>query len=415
MRRAVLLLPLLVACKDQAADDSTASTDLRWYPDIEPIMMEKCATCHQAGGLGPGDWTQYASAAAGSAAIKAYVQAGAMPLPAADADCRPYHGHERMHLSDAERDAIIAWADGGAPEGDPAQSTNPQLPVLSLSDTDITLSMPAAYTLAPAQDGNDYWCMVLDNPLTEPRFITGFDVELNNRAVVHHMVLAIDQGGDAGIEYGTDGHQSTFQCRDPIVESDWLLLHAWTPGMEPVEMPEGVGLRLEPDDQIVLQMHYFTDPEGPSQTDLSAYKLRTAESVPTESYMTAFGPQRIVIPPDEPAHTVEASIRNTFGGPLTVYGAFPHMHLLATGYDSKITRQDGSEECLVRGAYDFDHQMTYMFEEPAIIQPNERLSMSCTWDNTADNPRQYNDPPQTVRFGEGSNEEMCFLLFYYSL
>lgn len=415
MRRALLILPLLYACNDKATDDSTPVTGVAWYPDIEPIMAEKCATCHQAGGLGPGDWTDYAAAAANAAAINTYIAANAMPLPAADPECRPYHGHERMHLTDQERADIDAWVQAGAPEGEPGLSTHPEVPVLRLNDTDLTLPMPAAYTLQPDPDGNDYWCMVLDNPFTEPRYITGFDVDVGNRAVVHHMLLAVDSGHNAGIEYGTDGHQQTFQCRDPVVESDWMLLHAWTPGMEPVEMPDGVGLLVQPGDQIVLQMHYFSDPDGPAQTDLSSYRLRTTDSVPTEAFMTAVGPTDILIPANATAHTEHQATRNNFGGPLTIYGAFPHMHLLGTGYEAKVTRSDGSEDCLVRGEYDFDHQMTYMFEEPMVVQEGERLGMQCTWDNSADNPRQYNDPPRPVRFGEGSNQEMCFLLFYYSM
>ncbi|MCB9766205.1 MAG: hypothetical protein H6739_40895 [Alphaproteobacteria bacterium] len=410
--RALLPLIVLVACNGKDGDDS-ATSGVVWYGDVENTVIEKCATCHQADGIGPGDWSTYETAAAGAEAIKVYVENGAMPLAAADPECRPYHGGERMHLTDAEKQSIIDWVDGGALAGDPANSSAPAIPYLHLDDTDTTLQMPFEHTLEVDEGDNEYFCMILDNPFTETRYVTGIDVEVGNREVVHHMLLAVDMNGDAGVGYGTDGTQTSFRCQDPIVEYDWLLLHAWTPGMEAVEFPEGVGLRVNPGDQIVLQMHYYADADLPAQADRSAYKLRTTDFVETVAEMTAFGPEDFRIPAGAEAHSDSDSLLNSFGS-LTLYGAFPHMHLLGSYFDSYVLRQGGEEDCLVRGDYDFDHQMTYMFDEPVAFNRRDRLVVQCTWNNAPDAPNQYNDPPQDIVWGEGSNAEMCYMLFYYS-
>lgn len=403
------MLFLLAACTgtdDVPANDSvTPTTDVTWYRDIEPLSYQKCATCHDGAGVGPGDWTSYDEASAAGPSIAGWVAADEMPLPAADPECRTYVGHERMNLTDDEKAALIAWGEGGAPLGDEADRTpDLTIPGTTLTDTDVELPMISEHTLNVNGQGNEYWCQVLDNPFTETTYITGIDVDLGTREVVHHMVLAIDQNGNAGVEYGTDGDTPEFECSDPVVESDWLLIHAWTPGMEPVEFAEGMGYKVGPDDQIVLQMHYFGDPDT-EYKDLSTYKLRTTDSVVQEVGMWAFGPTNFEIAPGDSDATAADTWRNNFGLDVQILGAFPHMHLLGKRFHSWMVKGD-EEECLIEGRYDFDHQMTYMFEEPVIWENGDRLKFECTWDNS--------EGTDTVTYGEGTDEEMCFMLFYYT-
>ena len=402
------MLLALLACNgpDDSPVDSTPSADATWYADVEPLVYEKCSSCHTADGVGGADLTDYEVASASGELLAAYVEAREMPLPAADPECRPYVGHERMNLTDDERQLLVDWARGGAPLGDEAERAEGlEMPVTTLQDTDAELPMFEAHELQLEANGNEYYCMVLDNPFEETTWITGIDVELGTREVVHHMVLAVDANKDAGIEYGTDGTEAQFTCKDPVVESDWMLVHAWTPGMEPVEFPEGMGMKIEPDDQIVLQMHYFGDPDE-TYTDLSAYKLRTADSVDTEVHMTAFGPTSFSIPAGESAATAMDGMTNRGWGDFHILGAFPHMHLLGSYFESWVRHDDGSETCVLQGEYDFDHQMTYMFEEPLVWSDGETLRFRCTWDNS--------EGTETVRYGEGTDEEMCFMLFYYA-
>ncbi|MCP4917257.1 MAG: c-type cytochrome [Proteobacteria bacterium] len=404
------MLFLLAACT--GADDPTppdsssaTTTDVTWYRDIEPISYAKCAACHDGTGVGPGDWTSYEEASAAGDRIAWWVDQGEMPLPASDPECRTYAGHERMNLTDEEIAALVAWGDGGTPLGDEADQTpDLSIPVVTLTDTDTDLPMFEAHTLQLNDQGNEYWCQVLDNPFEETTYITGIDVDLGDREVVHHMVLAIDQNKNAGIEYGTDGATAQFECSNPVVESDWLLIHAWTPGMEPVEFAEGQGYKVEPDQQIVLQMHYFGDP-AETYTDLSTYRFRTTDSVDQVVEMGAFGPTDFQIAPGDGAATATDGLKNTFGTDIEILGAFPHMHLLGSHFRSWVASDD-TEICVLDGRYDFDHQMTYMFEEPVDLKEGDRLKFECTWDNSAGT--------ETVSFGEGTDEEMCFLLFYYT-
>ena len=418
---APLALVALTACKGDGGGGLTDDTGPAvvdgptWYADIQPLVAKNCQSCHADGGIGGRDLTTYEGVAAVSELAALWTAEDIMPLPAADPACRDYHGSESMVLTAEEKALFAAWHDGGAPEGDPATAPEPVDWTVSLEGADLRFELPMEHTFSDQGGSNEYYCYVVDNPLTEPTWITGFDVDLDNRSLVHHIVLAIDYGHDAGLDYGDSDSSDGFACADPIVEDDWLLLHAWTPGQPPVQLPEGHGMLVQPDDQIVMQMHYF-DTSGEPQTDRSAYIMTTAEEVEVPVEMAAFGPTRFTIPAGDAAYTRDYGERNDYGGDFTILGMFPHMHWLGAGYAASIEHDDGTSTCLVQDdQYSFDHQATYIFKEPATWAQGEKMNLSCTWDNSASNPYQYNSPPKDVSYGEGTNEEMCFFLFYYAV
>lgn len=411
-----MTLLLLLACgtagdKDTAGDTSAAAAPT-WGADVAPIVERSCVGCHRAGGVGAGDFTTYAGAAPMANAMAGYVAGGFMPPPAMDPECRSYAGHERMVVPDADVATLQAWAAAGAPEGEPIGALEAVTP--TLEGADVELILPVAHPVTPQDDGNEYHCQILENPFTETTYITGFDVLVDQPGVVHHTVLAIDGSGDAGAWTGEADLTDGWDCRDRITEGDWEMLHAWAPGMEPTAFSDGLGLKVEPGDQLVLQMHYFGSDTDAGTLDQSGYVVRTADSVSTQIMMAPIGPSGFVLPAGEVSTPAE-SYRNDYGIDVTVYGVFPHMHLLGSAYEATIEAPSGEEKCLARAdAWDFGHQATYLYDEAVDWEPGETLHTSCTFDNTSANPAQYNSPPELVTYGEGTNQEMCFFLFYFS-
>ena len=422
MRHRALLLTLpLAAClgekppedpTDTANDSAAPPPAIGWYADVEPLVAKSCASCHDGAGVGGIDLTDPDVATAWADAMAVATASGIMPPPALDPDCQRYNGTERMVLTDEERAIFADWASDGAPLGRPEDAPTPVSWGTRITEPDLTLTMPFEHEVTPEADGNQYFCVVLDNPLTEPAAITGIDVSLGDATVVHHMLLARDWGKDAGADYGADDPSAGFDCRDPIMEDDWELLHAWAPGMDATRFPEGVGIPIQPGDQIVLQMHYFGTP-GAGRADQSSYLFELAAEVEQEISMAALGPDGFTIPAGEPAHT-ESSTESFGLSRLTVYGVFPHMHLLGAAYEGVLTAADGTETCMASGEWDFDHQGLYIYDEPVAWTPRSSFTGTCTWDNSAANPDQYNDPPEDVRWGSGTNQEMCYFLFYFS-
>jgi hypothetical protein len=59
--------------------------------------------------------------------------------------------------------------------------------------------------------------------------------------------------------------------------------------------------------------------------------------------------------------------------------------------------------------WDFDWQGVFRYAEPMYLPKGTKLSMRYFYDNSTDNPRNPNVPPQRVRGGQKSTDEMADL------
>ena len=56
--------------------------------------------------------------------------------------------------------------------------------------------------------------------------------------------------------------------------------------------------------------------------------------------------------------------------------------------------------------YDFDWQRVYTFEEPIVLQPEDKLEIECVFDSS--------DVSYTTYWGDGTNDEMCLMTVFAS-
>jgi hypothetical protein len=85
----------------------------------------------------------------------------------------------------------------------------------------------------------------------------------------------------------------------------------------------------------------------------------------------------------------------------------PHMHNI--GREVKVTavRPDGATEPMVWITdWDFNWQEVYYFEKPVTLPKGTVIKLEAWFDNTADNPKNPNNPPQLVRLGNNLSDEM---------
>ncbi len=100
-----------------------------------------------------------------------------------------------------------------------------------------------------------------------------------------------------------------------------------------------MGVRVEPEQVLILQMHYFVSPGSEGLADQSGYAFRTAASVETEVAMTQLG----LLDFEIPAGASDLRAGGTFK-PRTdqeIVGIFPHMHLLGSSFTASIEPADG--------------------------------------------------------------------------
>ena len=78
-----------------------------------------------------------------------------------------------------------------------------------------------------------------------------------------------------------------------------------------------------------------------------------------------------------------------------------------TAWNFEVEYADGSSQCQSRSEkWDFDNQLSYMFKEKPVLRAGDTMKIDCTYDNPTD---------QTVRYGERTDEEMCFSFTFGSI
>jgi hypothetical protein len=173
-------------------------------------------------------------------------------------------------------------------------------------------------------------------------------------------------------------------------------------------LPEGVGLRIPAKTRIIMQVHYH--PNGrirPDRTQIGLY-LRPAEQVKQRLIYLPVLNTRFEIPPGAENHQVEATfpILPFLSG--KAMNVAPHMHLLGRKVSVEVRDLLGNTTPLIRiDNWDFNWQNVYTFAEPVRLPVGSTIRVTCTFDNSENNPRNPNSPLQAVRWGEGTEDEMC--------
>lgn len=443
--RTLLLLPLLAACDGAKQTDSAAAAPT-WSADVAPLVTERCGACHTDGGASFA-LDSYDDAAPYARAMASAIEAGAMPpWDAASTDeCQPRFGFKNdPTLSDEEKALIRAWADAGAPEGDPATAAPlPEPPELTLTDATDVVGPTESYVTSG--DDDEFICFVIDPALAEDSWLTGLQVEPGNAEVVHHVLVFSDPNQsslDLADEHGR------YDCFGSSGIGDAALLGAWAPGAFPNKTPDDAGIPVTAGSLLVMQVHYH--PHGAvADPDLTQLHLRwTTEQPANEAVLALVGnasskregllsgpndsdPDRpeFVIPAGATGHTETIEYTLDAGdGPYTIFSAGTHMHYIGTDMLIEVDHAEpvGDEpatECLIQTpTWDFNWQRGYAYDAPLdqvpVLRGGDTLRLRCTYDNTLDNPGVQAaladaglSEPIEVRLGEETLDEMCLGVF----
>src|SRR5207247_2392204 len=94
--------------------------------DIAPILQKRCQECHHPNTFAPMSLLTYEEARPWARSIRQKVLAREMPPWYVDKNIGVEHFRNDVSLTDKEIATIAAWADGGAPQGNPADMPPPR-------------------------------------------------------------------------------------------------------------------------------------------------------------------------------------------------------------------------------------------------------------------------------------------------
>jgi tetratricopeptide (TPR) repeat protein len=366
--------------------------------------MEHCAPCHRPGEVGPFPLLTYDDVRRRARQIAEVTASRFMPPWKPEPGFGgPFIGSRR--LSDADVALFRDWAEAGAPAGDLGRvPPPPERPDgWRLGTPDVVVTMPAPYTV-PADGPDTFRNFVLPIPIERTAFVAGIEFRPGNARVAHHANLRLDRTRSSRQLDEQDpapGYEGPISPQAYYPDGHFL---GWTPGQLPPLAEPGMAWRLEPGSDFVIQLHMQST--GRPESIQASVGLYFTDDPPARTpMMMRLGRQSIDIPPGERHYVIRDRFTLPVGAELI--GIQPHAHFRATRVHGLATLPDGRTESLIRiSDWDFNWQDAYRYQTRPFLPAGTTVSMEYVYDNSAANPRNPDDPPRRVRFGQFSNDEM---------
>ncbi len=374
--------------------------------DVAPIIYRECSPCHRAGEAAPFELITYADVRKRGKQIVQVIEDRFMPpfLP----EPGPLAFANARHLTAEQIGLLRQWVADGAVEGAAADlGPHPQWTQgWQLGAPDLVLQMPQAYRLV-AEGKDVYRNFVIPSPVATRRHIRAVEFRPGTRAI-HHVFIQMDKTrnsrrrDEADPEIGFSGMDSPISVESP--RGHFL---SWQPGRGPTEMPPGLPWTLEPGTDLVLQVHL--QPIGKVETIQSTMGFYFTEQGPTNAtFKIALSSYDIDIPAGQKDYLVEDQF--VLPSDVDLLSILPHAHYLGHRVEGRATLPDGTVLPLITiPRWDFNWQSDFRYRDPVRLPRGTRLSMRFSYDNSADNVRNPHQPPERVRYGLNSTDEMAEL------
>jgi len=386
--RVALVSSIFVVAGLAAAPAMAAGSPPTFSKDVAPIFYKSCIECHRATMFAPMSLMSYEDARPWLRSIKKRVTERTMPPWGSEMAHGTFRNDPR--LSDDEIQTIVAWIDGGAPEGDKADM--PQMPALAegwtIGKPDAIFSMTEDYKI-PATGTIEYLYIRIPMNLPEDRWYTAVEIKPTARAHVHHVIAYTEPSSDQPPRPG-----STFGPTN---------ITGVSPNKPGLVFEPGIAKLLKAHHDIILQMHYTTN--GTEAIDRTQVGFVFAKEPPKQVHVTGLAAQlQFLIPAGDPNAEVKAvSVlrQDTILTSLT-----PHMHVRGKDMTYTAFYPDGTSEVLLSvPKYDFNWQITYELASPKHLPKGTKIEVVAHYDNSPGN--KYNpDPTKDVKWGDQTWEEM---------
>lgn len=377
--------------------------------EVSPIIWRRCAECHRPGGAGPFALVTYNDVAKRAAFVGEVVKSRYMPPWPPSAGVTKFKRDRRM--PEGEIATLLQWIEAGLPEGSP--DTRLEVPNWpdgwTMGEPDLVLEMDEEFAV-PAEGTDVFRNFVLPVPVSQPRFVRGFEFRPDIPGLVHHARMLLDTTGVARkrdeLEPGPGFSEGMAlgEAFDP--DGHWI---GWTPGKRPALLDPDLAWRIEPGSDLVLEMHML--PTGKPEAIRSSLGLYYSDQEPKQTpFMLRLGRNDIDIPAGSSNYVIEDSYETPVD--IDVLSVYAHAHYLGRTVEGWAIQPDGTKEDLLRiDNWSFDWQDEYRYREPVKLPSGTRLFMRFSYDNSSSNVRNPNSPPRRITYGWRTEEEMGDLWF----
>lgn len=382
---------------------------LTYSKDIAPIILRNCSGCHCPDEAAPFSLLTFAQVNKRARQIADVTARRYMPPWPPE----PGYGDfvDERRLTPDELGVIQQWIAEGAVEGTPSQLplTRETKPGWKMGEPDLIVTMPEVYDLGP--EGKDvYRNLVFPIPVHSRRFVKAVEFHPGNPKVVHHAFIDVDETrqsrrlAEKNSPAGFDGMELP---ETAVMPAGQFL--GWQPGKSTYKVPEGLAWILNPNTDLVLQMHLH--PSGKPEKVQSSIGFYFTDQAPTNfPFRLRLLYYELDIPPGAQGYTVEQSY--VLPVAVSLLRVNPHAHYLAKDLQAFAELPSGEQKWLLRiKDWDFNWQGDYQYARPIDLPEGTKLHMRFTYDNSTNNVRNPNQPPLRVRYGINTSDEMAAVGF----
>ena len=399
-----------------------AQSQINFSEHIAPIIYNNCTSCHRPGEVGPQSFTSYQEVKDWASTIAYVTDIKYMPPWQPNQEYSHFVG-ERA-LTEEQINLITDWVDSGAPQGDPTME--PPLPYFpsgsQLGEPDLVLTMAEAYTIK-GNNKDDYRVFVLPTGISEEKDIAAVEFRPGNGKAVHHALIAYDTEKKARARDAAEEGYGCFSFGDFGVEGGvGGRFTSYTPGIQTVRYPFGIGRKLPANSDILIQVHYAPLPtDETDQSTVNIFFKKGNDSVERPTKSLAFTPFDIdpndggilnfILPPDE---VKEIRGLKKVTKDISLVSVYPHCHYLGKSWEIfAVTPDQDTINVIQIKEWDFNWQGSYTFERMIKIPEGSTIYANAVYDNTVDNPFNPSNPPIVSSWGEGTTDEMYLVGLRY--
>ena len=376
---------------------------LTFTKDVAPIIFEHCSGCHRPGQSAPFNLLSFQDVKKHATDIADVTSRRYMPPWLPEQGYGQFVDERRLTVD--QMGLIQQWVAEGAAEG-----KAPDLPPLprwsgdwQLGQPDLVVAMPQPYTLT-AEGSNVNRNFVVPVPIQQRRYVKGIEFHPGNGKIVHHAFVKVDRSGQAR-RLDAGGAEPGFSGLNPPGEVPDGHFLGWQPGRRLNLAPVGLPWRLEPGSDLVLQMHL--NPSGKAERLQASVGLYFTDQPPTN---TCFKILLSSLAIDIPAGATNYLVQDSYVLPvdINVLAILPHAHYSCKQMEVWATLPSGARQWLLLiKHWDFNWQGDYRYESPILLPAGSKLEMRFAYDNSTNNVRNPNHPPQLVSYGQQSKDEMA--------
>lgn len=371
--------------------------------NVLPILQKNCQGCHRTGEIAPMSLISYQDARPWAKAIKAAVATKKMPPWFAELG----HFANDPTLSEADVKTLSAWADIGAPEGNPKDAPPP----IQFHDgwnikPDMIVEMPKDFHVAATGTIN-YQNFLVKVNFPEDTWVAAAEMRPGNSKAVHHGRVIVRPPGSTFMADAIPGEPyetTSAAAGNPQEGTD--LLGKYNPGLGAQSFNVEDSAKFIPKgSDLVFNLHYTA--VGTPQTDRSKVGLVFAKHPPKNRYWMSPGTPaafNLAIPAGDNNAEVISEVTVGVDDAKLVY-IQPHLHLRGKDYELRLIYPTGETQTVFKGQWNFEWQIGYQLEKPIVMPKGTRILAIAHFDNSINN--KYNpDATKQVLWGDQNWDEM---------